>query len=190
MNRGPGGNTIIGIIIVIVVAAMLVAGVTIYKHENRKKSVPSATSQSAPAQTGTEASTTVPVSTTAEIKIPELNIKITAPSSLSDLTYTTSSYSAAGESSPVADFTTTSLVKLEPACSKGTAALGRLIKTSGQYPSDTTLASGKLVKQFSSFYISYNSPQASCAINNSSAQSLLDSQRKDFQTALSSVQSL
>lgn len=174
------------VVVVIVIAAVVVTlGLT---HKNKTVSSNIHTT-STPAKSTTTSSTS-PINQNIK-KIPELSIQITVPDSIKDLVYTSQTTSSNGQSMPVADFSTQNLTAMEPACvSSNSTALGRLSKTNGQYPADASTANGKLIKQFSTYYISYTAPQASCAVQNNSAEQLLESQRKDFQAALNSIQQI
>jgi len=187
------GFSTVGIItlLLVVVAAVTVTGVAVFHKPSVHKDATSGTQTQPAANSSSSApSSASTVSTQNQVVIPELGITLTVPNAIKDLQYTAVAKVSAQNVSSV-DLTTKSLVTAEPACDTTGAspsAFGRLSKTNGQYPSDPSLASGRLVKQFSSFYISYVAPQASCAVSNANAETLLESQRADLQAALSSVQ--
>jgi hypothetical protein len=115
------------------------------------------------------------VGTNGIIKIPELGIELAVPDSIKDIVYTIDN-SASGSLSTGQQVTTVilstqSLSRLFPDCAvKGSApALGYLSRVSGQYPKNPDVdlgnVAGGLVKQYHTFYIGYNSPQAVCSYN-------------------------
>lgn len=192
MKKGQGFGLVSDLVVIVVITVLVTGGTLIYRHNRNKTANSTSSSVNASTTSPTTSSTS---STNQNIKkIPELGIQITVPDSIKDLTYTPGTVTSNGQSMPVADFSTQSLTVMEPACAstnQPSTALGRLAKTNGQYPADASTASGKLVKQFSTYYIiSYNAPQASCAVNNGSAEKLRESQVADFQAALSSVQQI
>lgn len=175
-------NTIMKYISMVVVTALVVGGATYYsvnKNADLDKVSLEATINDLETKVSIlnkqiEALTPPsPSGSTDVFNIPELGIQITLPDSLKDLVYVTSSgtFNKGTQSYTAVNLSTLSLTNLDQGCSvKGTApALGALSKVDGQYTAtpnfDNTI--GALVKQFSSFYISFSGPQAACSSSSS-----------------------
>jgi hypothetical protein len=113
-------------------------------------------------QKATDADTTA----TNLLKLPELSIQITLPAALSDMTYAVTSTSPVGShANTTVGLSTLGLITLDSQCDASKSPLGWLSKTAGIYPTKTTEenSSGTLVKQYSTYYISYKAPQAQCS---------------------------
>lgn len=127
----------------------------------------------------TKQTTNTQSSTTDVIKISELGIEFTIPTTLKDLSYKVINvdYSSPGNNDlgtyPTAYLSTKALNTTEggkcditsASVTKGTVPpLGFLTKTTGQYPTAPTAdnSTGTLVKQFSTYYIAYRSAGMSC----------------------------
>ena len=160
----------------------LTNGVIVAKHP--KKVVAKTTSAPAPAPTPAAAATDQNI-----VKITELGIQITVPDSLKDLAYRTRTTNS---TSLTADFSTQTLIGKDANCgddgTSETPPLGALSKTSGQYPTNPTIenTNGSLVKQFSTYYIGYSSPQAVCS-NDDAVNKLAGDDLTAFKSALSSM---
>ncbi len=113
------------------------------------------------------AKTTTPSAHQSTFKIAELNIGLSVPDSISDLTYSIkSTKSSDGKPILSAYLSTASLTALDAACGNG--GLGVISKVDGQYPQDSKTISaqaGTLAKQFPAFYVSYLMPQSYCSKN-------------------------
>lgn len=130
---------------------------------------------------------TSPQSSDGSFNISSLGIDITLPSSMSDLTYS-SSTSASGV--VTVNFSTATITKDAPTCSasSGQGAFDSIIRANGNFPSNAGANEG-LIKQEPSYYIAYILPSGPCATNLSpSIQSLLDQEAQDFYSALSTIQ--
>ena len=166
------GFTLVEVLLLIVVL-ILVGGLGYlgFKQVNKK----SKTSTSSTTTTKTTTPTTTAATTTPNqsiIKIPELGIKITVPDAIKDLTYST----LTADGNVYARFSTTSVISLDSACSVTFGPLGQLSKTNGQYPSaGINGESAMLVKQYSTFYIGYNTPQSACSKDDN-----INSQVRDY----------
>jgi cytoskeletal protein RodZ len=139
------------------------------------------------AVTSTPSSTT-PATSADTISVTPIGITITVPTSLSDLTYKTST-NASGLTT--VSFSTTSLTQAVSACSasNGNGAFDTIIRGSGNYPGPEHPSSGALISQQPSYYIAYELPTGPCATNlSSTTQSLLDEQAQDFYSAISTIQ--
>jgi hypothetical protein len=114
------------------------------------------------------------------VKITTLGIELTVPDSIKDLTYSPTT------GTTTANLSTASLTKADSACSATSASpLGIFTKVSGQFPTTGT-PPGKLVKQFTSYYISWTSPQATCSTN-TTTQALATAQLQVIQTTFGTV---
>lgn len=120
-------------------------------------------------------------------EIPELGITINVPDSIKDLSYAISNVQLKnGQNATLAMFSTTSLAQLDPRCSVSSGPLGSLEKVSGQYPTSDPYAElnyGRLIKQFSTYYISAGFPQSAC----SGAPAVQNSQSTDENNFTSSI---
>jgi Tfp pilus assembly protein PilV len=156
------GFTLVEVLLLIVVL-ILVGGLGYlgYKQVNKKsKTSTSSTTAATTTKITTSATTSTPNQNI--VKIPELGIQITVPDSIKDLTYKAENMDGV----EYASFSTTTVTNLDAACSATNGAIGRLSKTSGQYSSiGTNGESGSLVKQFSTFYILFVSPQSACSMD-------------------------
>lgn len=155
------GFTLVEVLLLIVVL-ILVGGLGYlgYKQVNKKSSTSTSTTTATTTKTTTPATTPTPNQNI--VKIPELGIQITVPDSIKDLTYKAENMDGVEYTS----FSTTTVTNLDAACSATNGAIGRLSKTSGQYSSiGTNGESGSLVKQFSTFYILFSSPQSTCSMD-------------------------
>jgi hypothetical protein len=121
------------------------------------------------------------------IDIKPLGISITLPSSMSDLTYS-SSTSSNGE--VTVNFSTATITDEVSTCSasSGQGAFDSITKADGQYPSSASSNEG-LIKQEPTYYIAYILPSGPCAHNlNPDVESLLDQDAGYFYSALSTIQ--
>lgn len=189
-NKGFG---FLGVLLVIIVlAAAGGVGVYVY-HKNHKAKTSSNTSSS-----GAAGNATTPGSSkTTLVKIPELGIQLTVPSSLKDFSYVAANvdYSDPGNNDlgtyPTAYMGTK---QLESQGCNATGKIGNapplgfLTKTTGQYPTNPTSdnTTGTLVKQFSTFYISYRSSMA-CS-QNATTNQIQTTDVEALKQALTSIQ--
>ncbi|MDB5176571.1 MAG: hypothetical protein JWN75_239 [Candidatus Saccharibacteria bacterium] len=105
------------------------------------------------------------------ISIKELGISFTVPDSLTDLTYSYTSFSSASSKSESVSFSTKAITdkyaSTKDCTSYGSAPpLGGISRYEGQ--NDPKNPHGILIKQFDKFYIEYASPQATCTDNQTS----------------------
>lgn len=128
-------------------------------------------------------------SATGVLKIPELGIQVTLPSKLSDMTYAVTDHSASTTS---VGLSTLGLITLDPLCVASQAPLGLLTKTNGQYPITTATPGGnrELVKQYSSYYIAYESPLALTCSKIKTAQTLQTTDTAALPTWSTAIQPL
>jgi len=119
------------------------------------------------------------------------------PNTIKDVVYKVNSDTtlSTGQQTQSVTLSTQTLTNLDSDCSVNGSAppLGTIFKTAGQYPAnpdvDLNNASGSLLKQFSSFYIAWNSPQAACGTSTSTqSEALADTNL--FKTALQTIQSI
>jgi hypothetical protein len=113
-------------------------------------------------------------------KIPELGISFNLPANLADLTY------VANSAKTSVNVSTQTLTTLDTACtaSATSAPLGSITKTNGKFPT-TTSTTTTLIKQYTTYYIAYVKPAASCstvAQVNSLASSLVTDLKSSFST--------
>jgi hypothetical protein len=117
------------------------------------------------------------------IKMPQLGISIIVPNAIKDLTY--SSLNVENGSVGVS---TQSLTNMASSCAaNGTAPpLGKFYRRAGQYPKNATPANtpGKLVKQFSSYYLAWAAPQSSCSSHDAMTQ------RLDLENSFNTIQQI
>jgi hypothetical protein len=121
------------------------------------------------------------------IDVKPLDISITLPSSMSDLTYS-SSISPNGV--VTVNFSTAAITSEVSECSasSGQGAFDSIIKADGQYPSSGSSDEG-LIKQEPTYYIAYILPSGPCAHDLSpDIESLLDQDAGYFYSALSTIQ--
>jgi len=136
--------------------------------------------------TSTTTTTTTATNTAGNvISIRELGLSITVPDSIKDLTY---SYSSGGGVESVR-FSTKALTdkyaSTKECTSFGSAApLGSLDKFSGQYKAGDSVVG--LLKQFTTYYISYSSPQATCA----DTQKTVPTELQVFKDSLTTIKEL
>lgn len=200
-----GFSVVEGIVIILVVVVIAGVGSLVYVHYH-KASKPKSTSDIVSSSqvkqatvvpkkdsTSTSASQATTVSTTTTVSVPELNIEITVPNAIKDLIYRTLPVTLVGGSTgTLAYFSTSSLTSADANCGPSSAPLGTLQEVSGQYPNNNPNAQmqfGRLVKQFSTFYISGSTPSAGCSTN-ATAQATAGTDRSDFQSSLSTIQQL
>lgn len=163
-----GFGTLVILFAVVAVMALTGIGWTVYQH-NRTKEASAVTGNNQQA-TNPEPTQTTPAPSQNIIKIPELGIQITVPDSIKDLTYRISTGKLKdGRESTAAIFSTTSLAAADSSCDTDFGPLGSLAKVDGQYPNDNPnpLDYGQLVKQFPTFFISANYPNAPCSTSKS-----------------------
>jgi hypothetical protein len=130
-------------------------------------------------------------STNAVVQLPELGIQITVPASIKDLTYVTKQVTLPNNNTATyALLSTTSLTNIDQNCSPASGALGSIGTASGQYPADDpypVLDYGALLKQFPTFYVTYDGPQGGCS-QNTTALSASAVDKGALQASLSSIQ--
>jgi len=157
MPKNEQGLGAVEVMLVGVVTAMIIVVGWLIYNDNHKKP--------------TASTTTALTQSTSLFKIPQLGIEFTVPSSLKDIVYVVnpSRTLSTGQKVQSVTLSTESITKLNVSCSDtgNSPPLGTVSKTTGRYPTnpDATLnnASGGLVKQFPSYYIAWNSPQAACS---------------------------
>lgn len=201
LRNNQKGFTAVEVLLVILILVVLGAvGYMVYHNDHETKTVNTAdTSSNKPATTAkTSTSTTSSssqssaTSATTVFKIPELGIEVTVPNSIKDIVYKVNSSGTVSTGQQVQSVTlsTQTLTNLDSDCSVNGSAppLGTISKTQGQYPSspDTDNSSGGLVKQFSTYYIAWNSPQAPCG-SATSIQTEANTDTNLFSTALHST---
>lgn len=141
--------------------------------------------------TGAKNGTTPPTSSTSGtvVKIPEASLQISVPDSLKDLTTHVVKNS---DGTVVVTFSTRTLATAIPSCAadQNRGAFDLVVRGNGQYPGPAPY-SGGIIKQYPTFYTSYQLPVGPCAKNLSHAnQVLLDNLTQDFYGTLPSVQPL
>jgi len=206
-GRQSGFSAVFGVLAVLIIVGLGVAGWAVYQHNRVKPtSAASSSGQSAHQQTTTTTTTTPPPSASNQnvVKIPELGIQITVPDDIKDLTYQTQVVTLRnGNQSTLAMFSTKALTAVDAKCGPAAMPLGSLGKASGQYPTQQQDASnvldyGQLVKQFSTFYIAAGYPQAACSLSGSAGSDtaaannnkLANTDKATFEAAFSTIQSL
>jgi len=188
-------------VLFLVVASVIASGAWLtYSHYQKASQVKQTSSAASliPATTST-AKTPVLAQQAAAVanqnveKIPELGIQITVPDDIKDLKYQVNTVTLKnGQQATFAMFSTAALAGLDTKCSASNGPLGSLEKANGQYPSSDQYAAldyGRLVKQFSSFYIAAGTPQGACSTN-ASANAAASKFKGEFATAQSTIQQL
>ena len=91
-------------------------------------------------------------------KIAQINVELTVPASLADLTY------AMNATNTTANLSTQTLTTLDPACTATatSAPLGSITKMNGNFPT-TPPANTTLIKQYPTYYIAYIKPTGNCS---------------------------
>jgi uncharacterized protein (UPF0333 family) len=191
-----------GLELLIVLATVLIlAGIGAYlygKHspaKTAKQTIGSGVSTSTgtsttPGGIPVTATTPKPATTASQtiVKVNEAGLQIAVPNSLKDLTYHVISNS---NGVITLAFSTKTISAAVPACaaSQGNGAFDTIIRGDGNYPGPANPSSGGLLKQYKTYYLAYNLPNAPCAKGLSVAnQNLLDDQAQDFYSVLASVQ--
>lgn len=128
------------------------------------------------------------------ISIRELGISITVPDSLKDLSYSYKSSAVGTNITKMANLSTQAITDeyaatSECASSSSSPPMGALYKVAGTYPEDVHFGP-QLVKQFSSYYIAYLSPQSACSSRPSSGLNPTYPSLADFKNSLSTVKEL
>lgn len=156
--------------VMLLIIIILIGTVGYFVYKNHNQTVKDVSLTKTVKSTTTNPTTTSSSTETSLIKIPEMSIALTVPSSLSDITYHYSVNDPVGNT-PVsgetfADLSTSALDSLDTGCvansSNDTAngtALGTIVKGDGkgeQGPNFTIL------KQFSGYYVAYAQPQSPC----------------------------
>jgi hypothetical protein len=131
-------------------------------------------------QLGTQPSTHNANPTTTTLELNSLDIDITVPNAISNLTY------AAPASNGGYGLSTGTLTTDDAHCSATGAVppLGYFFKEPGKYPG-TVAAPGQLVKQFTTFYIAWKGPQTACSTSSAvaaTASQQMQSLVKSFDT--------
>lgn len=195
-QRGFGAVLAVAIL---VVAGVIASGAWLaYSHYQKTHETKQATNAAVatPANTSTvEAPVLVQqaavVANQNVLKIPELGIQITVTDDIKDLKYQVHTGTLRnGNQATFAFFTTAALIGLDHGCSASSAPLGSLEKANGQYPSSDQYAAldyGRLVKQFSTFYISAGFPQAACSTQASTNAAAIKF-KSEFAAAESTIQ--
>jgi hypothetical protein len=160
ITKDEQGLGVIEMMLVFVITALIVVvGWYLYNDDHRKP----LSSTISTAKTST--------SSMSVFKIPQLGVEFTVPSTIKDVVYTVdpSRMLSTGQKVQSVSLSTETLTRLDADCSDtgATPPLGTISKTAGKYPTNPDVAlnnaSGALVKQYSTFYIAWNSPQANCS---------------------------
>ncbi len=153
-RRDNGFSTVELLITIVVIALIGVVGSIVYMHHHKPSPTPSTTISLAQST----------------IKIQQLGVQITVPSSLSDLTYADlGNGTVNGQTATIVGLSTKALAAADAGCSTSSAPLGEIGKATGQYP--TTSQSGStgasLIKQYPSYYLYrvLNDTSAVCSQN-------------------------
>lgn len=131
--------------------------------------------------------TTSPPPGKTDVTVKEGSFKITVPDSMKDLTYHLLSNSGGVMTFA---FSTATLTKAIPGCAatSGNGAFQTILRGSGTYPGPANPSSGGLLRQYDSYYLAYNLPNAPCAKGLSvENQNLLGDQAQEFYGSLTSV---
>lgn len=162
ITKDEQGLGVVEMMLVFVVTALIVVvGWFLYNDDHRKL-------LSSTISTSKTSATSMSV-----FKIPQLGVEFTVPSTIKDAVYTVdpSRTLSTGQKVQSVTLSTETLTRLDADCSDTGSAppLGTISKTTGKYASDSDIAlnnvSGALIKQYPTYYISYNSPQATCSSN-------------------------
>lgn len=125
-------------------------------------------------------------STNSVIKIPEINVSLTVPDTLADLTYT------ANTANNSVNITTKSLTELDNACASNATAgmpLGALIKVNGKFNVATVTSSTTLVKQYPNYYIGYVKAGAPCS-KDAQVNALVIDLTSDLRSSFNSIETI
>ncbi len=183
---------------ILAVAVMIVLGTGswfVYQHNRTRATSAAAGNNQPPAKQTPKQTTTQPTPSQVAVNIPELGISITVPDDIKDLTYQVSTGTLpGGKQGTIARLSTKALTTLDAQCGTDFGPLGTLEKVDGIYPTQSqdqtsALDYGQLVKQFTTFFISYGSPQAGCS-ENSGARDAMGKFKGEFQAALTTIQQL
>jgi len=172
-SNQKGFSAVEAVIILIVLVILAGAGYMVYNRQhNKKDDTNKSTTSNSQTKKDTSDDTTATKSTVA--KITELGVQFTLPSDLSDFTYEVKDRTTDSGTYKTAYTGTKALEALgcKTVSADGTApALEYLYKGNGQYPASpsTNNAPGKLVKQFSDFYIASANRSSACFPNESDA---------------------
>lgn len=157
-------------ILVVILTVVIIGGVGYYianRKDSTKPAASSPTPTTQPQAPEVEPSPPTATSSTDIFKIKELGVQFAIPKSLADLTYHTEQTKLPkSQTGTVAYFSTKKLAQADPKCSDADGGVAAIMKVAGQYPTDDEYAAGnygRLVKQFSSFYISYDKSSAACS---------------------------
>ena len=167
-------------LVFIVIAIILIAGAAYgtyyWQHKNvndRDVQINKLDHQVVSLQQQISSSTSTATASTASkttIKIPELGIQISVPSTLQDLSYAAAPENSfgVGTSGTAAYLSTKALSAADAACtasaSKTTGApLGVIAKVNGTYPAALTASSGILILQEKDYYVAYQPSQSACS---------------------------
>lgn len=178
------------LLILLVVAALSVLGVYVYRHNHVKPAVADTSSQTTAT---TKDNQTTPKADQSILKITELGIQLTVPDSIKDLTYETHEATLKnGTKATVALFSTKSLSNADAKCGPESAPLGSLLRTDGKYPSEkedetNVLDYGQLLKQFTSFYVTVGHSQAGCS-SEPAVQTSISTYKSAFESAQTTVE--
>ena len=153
------GLGVVEMMLVFVITALIVVVGWFLYNDNHRKPLSSTLSTS---------KTSTP--STSIFKIPQLGIEFTVPDTIKDVIYTVdpSGTLSNGQKVQSVSLSTETITRLDADCSDTGSAppLGTISKTTGKYPTnpdvDLNNASGGLIKQFPTYYIAWDSPQASC----------------------------
>lgn len=119
------------------------------------------------------------------LSIKELDVSLTLPNTLDDITYVAAAPAQTEDGKTITrvGFSTKRITSLDPRCSANEGApLGDLTRVAGQYPTNANAGNsgGLLVKQFPDFYIGTHSLQAQCFETGSVADTEVKTARSAF----------
>jgi hypothetical protein len=193
LHKNESGFSAIEAVVVLVIVVLIgTVGWLVYKNHH-KTTTPVITTYVSKAKKTT---ITSPASTTI-VKIPDLGIEVSVPTSINDLTYayrTSTTGFGNNEQLRIANLSTASLTALDSNCSASSqTALGGLGEANGTYPTNAYDQAdvGQLVKQFPNFYVSWFTSQASCTFGgNTPANTLLKAQEQVVDSTFSNASSV
>lgn len=187
ITKDEQGLGVVEMMLVFVITALIVVvGWFLYNDDHKK-----------PLSTTLSTSKTSTTPSTSVFKVPQLGVEFTVPIVIKDIVYTVdpSRTLSTGQKVQSVTLSTETLTKLAADCSDTGSAppLGTISKTTGKYPTkpdiDLNNASGALIKQFPTYYIAWNSPQAGCGSTMSVSTKAL-AETNLFSPSLKTVQPL
>lgn len=173
-ERQGGFGVVEGLLIVGVVVVVGLVGWRVYEASQQK--------------VNTQQSVETPQVETPQtyaVKFPELGVQMVVGERIKDIT---TSLDSQYDSTVTLSLSTQGLTQRDAYCAATAGPLGRLHKVEGRYPENPTVdnSRGVLVKQFETYYIGMNNPQAACSEDDATLQ-YAESLRREFVDSLKTI---